>query len=364
MAAESWAEWLGGEAYKQSWKCVIRPWRSVYSVADLGPSKFKLHGKAYERKDSQLRNGKGHNLECSHFVPEGYGNEGKQKSPCVLFLHGNASCRLEALELLAYLLPLGVTVFCLDFSGSGLSGGEYVTLGHQEERDLAEVLRHLRRSGVTSIGLWGRSMGAATAVLRASKDRSLKACVLDSPFADLRELAQEQINQNVSLPQFVVDGALEIVRSEVQSRAGFDPDAIQPVRAAPRARCPALFASARGDTLTLPEHVRDVYNAWGGVRHFRSLEGYHNSRREAWFMQEAARFLADRLHHQVGSVDGLALGAPELSFDSLPMEKGLKMKFRVSGKVSRMVARVSKLRAHRKSQLHESMKHHVATTRQ
>jgi pimeloyl-ACP methyl ester carboxylesterase len=342
MATQSWADWLGGETYRQAWKSVIRPHRSVYRTSDLGPTRFKLLGKHYERQDLQLRNGRGHILECSHFVPTGYLKDGggRRKPPCVVFLHGNSSCRLEALELLAPLLPLGVTIFCMDFSGSGISGGDYVSLGHQEERDVAEVLRHLRRSGVTAVGLWARSMGAATAVLRAAKDHSLAACVLDSPFRDLRGLAQEQINQHVSLPQLLVDAALEVVRSEVQTRAGFDPDALRPVRAAPKARCPALFAAARQDTLTLPQHVRDVHDAWGGPRHFCSLGGGHNSRREASFMQEAACFLAERLHYQVGSLQGLTLGVEDPSSIAK-----VGVKYRVAGKVSRIVTRVGALRA-------------------
>ena len=31
----------------------------------------------------------------------------------------------------------------IDFAGSGLSGGEYVTLGWHEQHDVATVMRHL-----------------------------------------------------------------------------------------------------------------------------------------------------------------------------------------------------------------------------
>merc|ERR1712151_1319642 len=120
-------------------------------------------------------------------------------------------------------------------------GGEYISLGYQEEKDLADVLRYLRRLGMTSVGLWGRSMGAATAILRVAKDRSVGACVLDSPFGNLRVVAEEMVNSVVTLPQFIVDMALEVVRSEVIERSGFDPDVVQPIREAPRATCPALF---------------------------------------------------------------------------------------------------------------------------
>lgn len=58
---------------------------------------------------------------------------------CGLFLlttvHVNwhaSGCRADASEAAIILLPLNITVFTLDFSGSGLSGGEHVTLGWNE----------------------------------------------------------------------------------------------------------------------------------------------------------------------------------------------------------------------------------------
>ena len=46
------------------------------------------------------------------------------------FLH--SGCRADASEAAIILLPSNITVFTLDFSGSGLSGGEHVTLGWNE----------------------------------------------------------------------------------------------------------------------------------------------------------------------------------------------------------------------------------------
>ena len=36
-------------------------------------------------------------------------------------------------------------LFCFDFMGSGQSEGEYVTLGFNEQHDLAEIVRYLRK---------------------------------------------------------------------------------------------------------------------------------------------------------------------------------------------------------------------------
>ncbi|CAD7928688.1 unnamed protein product [Amoebophrya sp. A120] len=90
--------------------------------------------------------------------------------PCVVYLHGNASCRLEAKETWDYVLSLGFSLFAFDFSGSGNSDGDYVSLGFYEREDLHTVVTHLReQDNVGPIMLWGRSMGAFTALSYCAK---------------------------------------------------------------------------------------------------------------------------------------------------------------------------------------------------
>lgn len=78
-------------------------------------------------------------------------------------------------------------MFAFDFSGCGQSEGEYLSLGYYEKDDLQCVVDHLRGLGTVSlIGLWGRSMGAATALLHGHRDPSIAGMVLDSSFASLK----------------------------------------------------------------------------------------------------------------------------------------------------------------------------------
>ena len=67
------------------------------------------------------------------------------------------------------------------------------------------------------IGLWGRSMGAATALLHGHRDPSIAGMVLDSPFSKLRELALEIVNNNCKIPNFLTTIALRIIRSSIDS---------------------------------------------------------------------------------------------------------------------------------------------------
>lgn len=52
-----------------------------------------------------------------------------------------------------------------------------------------KVIKHLREiDTVSTIGLWGRSMGAVTALLHGDRDPSIGSIVIDSPFCSLRVL--------------------------------------------------------------------------------------------------------------------------------------------------------------------------------
>jgi len=51
-------------------------------------------------------------------------------------MHGNSSSRLEALGSLSLVLSIGATLLTFDFAGSGMSEGEYVSLGVFEKDDL------------------------------------------------------------------------------------------------------------------------------------------------------------------------------------------------------------------------------------
>lgn len=140
-------------------------------------------------KNCQIRNTRGHILKCSHYMPSPFPEN--ISLPCVIYCHGNrfdymaflcysfklgtcavffiskvihwffnrwlyvvyffmnvwlwffktflwtfsicgSGCRADANEAAVILLPSNITVFTLDFSGSGLSDGDYVSLGWHE----------------------------------------------------------------------------------------------------------------------------------------------------------------------------------------------------------------------------------------
>ena len=182
-----------GELYNDLVNAIIRPPRAAYHDNDLGPVEFTYGGTLFIREDLRLINKRGLAVMCSfwhrRFQPRSVqaGN-----TPCVVYCHGNASCRVEALTVMGSVLASGFSLFSFDFSGCGHSEGDYISLGWFEQDDVALALEYLKRTrGISTIILWGRSMGAASCLLAASRDSSIAALVLDSPFASFKQLALE-----------------------------------------------------------------------------------------------------------------------------------------------------------------------------
>lgn len=84
---------------------------------------------------------------------------------------GRVQILISRARIVHYLVSRDITVFTFDFAGCGLSEGEYISLGYYEKGDVDVVFKYLRELGtVSSIGIWGRSMGAVTALMYADSN--------------------------------------------------------------------------------------------------------------------------------------------------------------------------------------------------
>ena len=288
---------------------VCRPPRDTYDETDLvggrraafmfGESRPTI--KKYYRQDVELRNPRGQKLQCSHYRPC-IVTSSDGRLPCCIYCHTNSGSRRDAEEILFHLLPHGITVFSLDFSGSGLSEGEWVTLGALEVEDLATAVAYLRDEGSTStLAIWGRSMGAVTALLYSHRDPSIAGVVADSSFSRLTDLMLElATNENgasvatggFSVPKPLVKVALTMIKRSVRRRAEFNIDHVAPLERVPETYVPTLFGHAKGDTFVAPHHSERLFVAHGAdTKNFISFEGDHNDMRPEFWYDSALIFL-------------------------------------------------------------------------
>jgi hypothetical protein len=293
------------EGYAALCNAIIRPPRAEYAVRELGPKLFQISGSRFQRTDFELVNPRGFTLQCSHWEPlppTDKKSNNVQKLPCVVYMHGNSSCRVEAIEYVETILSIGATVLAFDFSGCGLSEGPYISLGWYEQEDVQTIITWLRNSGkVSTIGLWGRSMGASTALMFGHRDPSIAAMILDSPFSDLSVLCRELAGKiNIPVPGFLVGGVLGLMRSTIKSKANFDIYNCKPIQNVDKCFIPAIFTAGEEDDFILPSHSQDLHDKYAGDKNFVLVSGDHNSQRPSFFKDSVAIFLYARLCEPVG----------------------------------------------------------------
>ena len=284
-----------GDKYDNLWRYVIRPERDDYSLNELGPTHFKHNNKMFKRTDLTITNKRNLKLCCSFWEPE---ERKYPKLPCVIYLHGNSSSRTEIFPELYYLLSSDITVFAFDFSGCGKSEGEYISLGWYERDDVECVVDYLRGTNkVATIGLWGRSMGAVTAIMYGDRDPSIAGMVLDSPFCSLKVLTEEMAKEKASsIPNFILNKGVSMIRETIKEKAKFDINDIEPKVYAERCFIPALFCHALNDTFVNVHHSKDLYNVYAGEKNITFVEGEHNSARPNFFLDSVAIFFYNSLH--------------------------------------------------------------------
>ncbi|ESR33017.1 hypothetical protein CICLE_v10004606mg [Citrus x clementina] len=288
---------------------IIRPPRAEYSPEhDLLDQEFMLKGKWYQRKDIEVKNKRGDVIQCSHYVP--ILNPDGKPLPCVIYCHGNSGCRADASEAAIILLASNITVFTLDFSGSGLSGGEHVTLGWNEKDDLKAVVDYLRADGnVSMIGLWGRSMGAVTSLLYGAEDPSIAGMVLDSPFSDLVDLMMELVDTyKIRLPKFTVKFAIQYMRKAIQKKAKFDITDLNTIKVAKSCFVPVLFGHAVEDDFINPHHSDRIFEAYAGDKNIIKFEGDHNSPRPQFYFDSINIFFHNVLQPPEDEVGPTLIG--------------------------------------------------------
>ncbi|OIV89278.1 hypothetical protein TanjilG_23738 [Lupinus angustifolius] len=317
----------------------------IYFVTHTGRTIIQISTFGIGNSSLQLKNGRGYTLQCSHYLPLPFPED--TSLPCVIYCHGNSGCRADANEAAVILLPSNITVFTLDFSGSGLSDGDYVSLGWHEKDDLKIVVSYLRSNKqITQIGLWGRSMGAVTSLLYGAEDPSIAGMILDSAFSNLYGLMMELVDvYKIRLPKFTNDRfisvkwvkkdpvialclpipsnpqllltwivqlfmksnillhfhnqvkmAVQYMRRVIEKKAKFDIRELNCLLVAPKTFIPVLFGHASDDKFIQPHHSDLISESYAGDKNVIKFDGDHNSSRPQFFYDSVSIFFNNVLH--------------------------------------------------------------------
>ena len=277
-------------SYESIWKAIIRPPRDNYDPSVLGDSEYEYRGNIYTKTDYTILSKRGFLMKCSFFQLN-IATRSKYTMPVVIYLHGNSSSRVEGTKLKFDFFKKGINLFVFDFSGCGLSEGKYISLGYHEKHDVKIIVDFVEKiPGVGKIGLWGRSMGAATIMMYAAEDDRICAVCMDSPYADFRLLARDLCSNYSSVPGFIVDTAMLFVKRSVKNRNDFDFNDIRPIDYAASMNIPGFFIHAMNDELIPLEHTMKLFDKYSGNKSLNVVDGGHNSVRQKHVIEKAIKF--------------------------------------------------------------------------
>jgi fermentation-respiration switch protein FrsA (DUF1100 family) len=188
-----------------------------------------------------------------------------ESSKAVIMVHGRDASKQNAIsgkivDFSAALHEAGFSVLMIDLRGHGESQGERYSFGVYERRDVLGAVDFLLKQGLNpgDIGVYGLSMGGGAAIGAAADEPAIGTLVLDSTFADLNPLIEEQWENESGLPKFFLPGVFLMNRLIY----GYDLTTVQPVEeiveVAPR---PILIIHCRTDELMSMWHPQMLIEA-------------------------------------------------------------------------------------------------------
>ncbi|MDP8923947.1 MAG: alpha/beta fold hydrolase [Chloroflexota bacterium] len=238
----------------------------------------------------------------------------------VILLHGHGGNKHTLLPLAKIIYPR-FNLLLLDSRGHGESEGDRTTVGCEERLDVIAAVDELERRGLGPVGVWGTSMGAATAILAAAEDERIAAILADSPYARLRHAVVE-VGKSMGYPRPLVPLMAYLGCHTTARRLGYPMAAFDPIEVVDRITPRPLFLIHGEKDEMIP--LRDSHLLYAragepkelwvlpGLLHCRALEAAYEpfcARVRAFFERSVLR--ADAFVTGSRGVDGLKRGATQ-----------------------------------------------------
>lgn len=166
----------------------------------------------------------------------------------IIVLHGYPADKGDILPSRLFLHQTYNLLF-FDFRYLGASEGKYSTAGKDEVLDLEAALNYLNSRGITSVGVWGFSLGGSVALMAAAQTTHIKALVIESAYARLDWMADDYYHipiLNYPLSKLTQFWAWVFLKYNVKQ--------VSPVKAAEKLTIPILFIYLENDNVVPFRH--------------------------------------------------------------------------------------------------------------
>lgn len=163
-------------------------------------------------------------------------------SRTILLSHGVTSNRWGMMKYAPIFIRAGWNIAILDHRKHGKSGGEIISYGVFETKDMYEVVNAVynRFPSTEVFGLYGESMGSAIALQYAPSDERVSFVVADCPFDDFAAELRHR-SGDFQVPDFIRNILLNLTMNFIESAAEYDPRSIRPIDSIMDTDIPILF---------------------------------------------------------------------------------------------------------------------------
>ena len=189
----------------------------------------------------------------------------------VICLHGHISNRQGLVKYAYSFYRLGYSLVFIDHRSHGENERGIVTMGYQEHKDVLEVITLLKQKfgDDIEIGLFGCSMGGATALLCVEERQDLSFVVSDCAFASLEDLVRDFIKAHLA-PYWPI---LQITEMFLKKRYGLSyKDASPKESLKNNMRVPILFIHGMKDDFVYSNNAKYLYNNDNGPKRLALFE--------------------------------------------------------------------------------------------
>lgn len=191
----------------------------------------------------------------------------------IIDIHGRSSSSVSQLKYLDIFQKLGYNVLLPDQRNSGNSGGLFFSYGVYERHDIAKWISKIRSwDNDAEIILFGESMGAATSILTATYDNTIKGVVAYCSFSSVRDIIYQHLGKlyprylRVFIPAFYIVSLLffgiRVNKTNITKKL-----ADLPIK--------TLIIHSYGDTLLDIAHAKRLINANENVEYILFEDDEH-----------------------------------------------------------------------------------------
>lgn len=174
----------------------------------------------------------------------------------VVFLSGIGSDRRQFNSRAEYYLSsLGYSVLMPDLRGTGKSGGDLVSIGWHERKDLKACRAFLRDKGYPHIGAHGISLGAATICYSLKEINDFAFVILESSYDTMQHAFYNRLDLH-DVPHFLVYPGNRFL----YWRMGARPKDMEPVACMDYCTMPAFIMGGDAEGFLKLSETMDIYN--------------------------------------------------------------------------------------------------------